>query len=256
MQLIVVIPTYNEAANLPRLITDLFDLPIPGLSVLIVDDGSPDGTGQIAQDLANTQPDRIFTLHRQGKLGIGSAYIAGFQLALSKGADAIAQMDADFSHPPVKLVEMLEELSDFDAVLGSRYVGNGKVDEHWPMWRKALSAFGNIYAQKILSIPIRDVTGGFRMWRSETLAGMPLERIRSNGYAFQVEMAYVAYRLGFSFCEVPFYFADRQWGNSKMSFNIQIEAARRVWQMIYEYRDLNPTRRVDSPAVITDRNRM
>ena len=255
LQLIVVIPTYNEAENLPRLITDLFALPIPDLKVLVVDDDSPDGTGQIARDLAATHPDHVFTLHRKGKLGLGSAYITGFRYALQKGAEAVAQMDADFSHPTDKLVDMLEKLSDFDAVLGSRYIPNGKLDEHWPMWRKGLSAFGNIYARIILGIPVKDVTGGFRMWRSETLAGMPLERIRSNGYAFQVEMAYVAYRLGYSFCEVPFYFADRRWGNSKMSFNIQIEAARRVWQMLYEYRDLNPTRRVNTHTAISERNR-
>lgn len=254
MQLTVVIPTYNEAENLPRLITELFNLPIPDLSVLVVDDDSPDGTGQIAQDLAEAHPERVFALHRQGKLGLGSAYIAGFQLALKKGAEAVAQMDADFSHPPVKLVEMVGKLADFDAVLGSRYIQNGKLDENWPLWRKGLSAFGNIYARIILGIPVKDVTGGFRMWRSETLAGMPLERIRSNGYAFQVEMAYVAYRLGYSLSEVPFYFADRQWGNSKMSFNIQVEAARRVWQMLYEYNDLNPSRRVDSYPVIPKRN--
>jgi len=244
LQLTVIIPTYNEAENLPRLISELLGLPIPDLNVLVVDDDSPDGTGQIAQELANSEPDRLSVLHRKGKKGLGSAYIAGFSQALQMSAEAIAQMDADFSHPPIKLVEMHEQLSNYDAVFGSRYVSGGKLDEQWPLWRKWLSAFGNIYARAILNIPVRDVTGGFRMWRMETLAGMPLERIRSNGYAFQVEMAYVAYRLGYSFSEVPFYFADRRWGLSKMSFNIQTEAARRVWQMLYEYRDLKPSNQV------------
>jgi dolichol-phosphate mannosyltransferase len=250
-----VIPTYNEAENLPRLIRELLALPIPDLSILVVDDDSPDGTGRIAQEYSDSQPDRLSVLHRQGKNGIGSAYITGFQQAMQKGAEAIAQIDADFSHPPIKLVEMLEQLSTFDAVLGSRYIPGGKLDEQWPLWRKWLSAFGNIYARAILDIPIQDVTGGFRMWRKETLAGMPLERIRSNGYAFQVEMAYVAYRLGFTFSEVPFYFAERRWGLSKMSFNIQIEAARRVWQMLYEYRDLNPSKRVGSQRMISEQHR-
>jgi dolichol-phosphate mannosyltransferase len=255
LKLTVVIPTYNEAENLPRLITELFALPIPDLRIIVVDDSSPDGTGRIAQELSYSWPDRLFVVHRQGKTGIGSAYIAGFYQALQRGAEAVAQIDADFSHPPFKLVEMLDQLSNFDAVLGSRYISGGKLDEQWPLWRKWLSTFGNIYARTILGIPVRDVTGGFRMWRGETLAGMPLERIRSNGYAFQVEMIYVAYRLGFSFREVPFYFADRQWGLSKMSFNIQVEAARRVWQMLYEYRDLNPSKRVESRILFSEQHR-
>jgi dolichol-phosphate mannosyltransferase len=172
-------------------------------------------------------------------------------MALGQGAEAVAQMDADFSHQPEKLVEMLEKLADFDAVMGSRYVPGGSLDQTWPRWRKGLSAFGNIYARTILGIPIKDATGGFRMWRRETLMAMPLERIRSNGYAFQVEMAYVAARLGFSFCEMPIHFADRKWGLSKMSFDIQMEAARRVWQMSWEYRDLNPSRRADPSNALT-----
>jgi len=122
--------------------------------------------------------------------------------------------------------------------MGSRYVPGGGVDERWPFWRKGLSAFGNLYARLILRFPLRDATGGFKIWRRETLLGIPLESIRSNGYAFQIEMAYVAYLLGYSFQEIPFYFADRQWGHSKMSFRIQREAAIRVWQMLLEYRNL------------------
>ena len=243
MQLTVVLPTYNEAENLPKITAALLDLPLPDLKILVVDDGSPDGTGALADELAARHPGRFAVIHRTGKLGLGSAYLRGFRQALADGAQAVAQMDADFSHPPEKLIEMLAALADCDVVIGSRYVPGGKLDENWPLWRKALSAFGNFYARTILRLPIRDVTGGFKIWRRHTLEAMPLERVRSNGYAFQVEMNYVAYRLGFRFAEIPIYFADRQWGDSKMSFQIQREAAVRVWQFLGEYRDLKPLSR-------------
>jgi dolichol-phosphate mannosyltransferase len=175
-------------------------------------------------------------------MGLGTAYIQGFQKAIQEGAGAIAQMDADFSHPPEVLVDLYNALQGCDVAMGSRYIPGGSVDRDWPSWRKGLSAFGNIYARMILGLPVRDATGGFRMWQRHTLQGMPLERVRSNGYAFQVEMAYIACRLGFQFKEIPFYFADRKWGHSKMSFRIQREAAIRVWQLLYEYRSLNPLR--------------
>jgi len=169
---------------------------------------------------------------------LGSAYIEGFQFAVSSGADVVIQMDADFSHPPGKIIELIQGLKSSDLSMGSRYIPGGKLDEQWPLWRKSLSVFGNLYAKTILRLPVNDATGGFRAWRQETLLGMPLNRIRSNGYAFQVEMLFVAQRMGYSITEVPFYFADRRWGTSKMSFSIQLEAAVRVWQMLYEYRDL------------------
>jgi dolichol-phosphate mannosyltransferase len=147
-------------------------------------------------------------------------------------------MDTDFSHPPEMVPVLLEALKTCDVALGSRYIPGGSVDHNWPLWRKGLSAFGNLYARVILGLPMRDATGGFKAWRRETLLGMPLERVRSNGYAFQVEMAYITCRLGYRFREIPFYFADRQWGQSKMSFRIQREAAIRVWQMRFEYRGL------------------
>jgi dolichol-phosphate mannosyltransferase len=203
-----------------------------------VDDNSPDGTGQIVKDLAAEQPGRIAVHERQGKMGLGTAYLAGFKIALADGADAVAQMDADFSHPLEKLVELLDTIETCDVVHGSRYVPGGKLEERWPLWRRWLSAFGNFYARSILSLPIRDVTGGFRVWRRETLTGMPLERVRSNGYVFQVEMAYLAHTLGYSIREVPIYFADRRWGESKMSLSIQLEAALRVWVVLLAYRDL------------------
>ncbi|MEA4907733.1 MAG: polyprenol monophosphomannose synthase [Chloroflexi bacterium] len=244
MQTTIVIPTYNEAENLPRLVDSLFSLPLQDLSLLVVDDNSPDGTGQIAEDLGQAHAGRIQVLHRKGKLGLGSAYIQGFQLAIERGAEAVGQMDADFSHPPEKLVELAAALADTDVALGSRYVPGGRLDDNWPAWRKALSGFGNIYARTILGIPLRDVTGGFRLWRRETLYAMPLERIRSNGYVFQVEMAYVAHKLGFRFHEIPIYFADRRWGQSKMNFRIQVEAAVRVWQLAGMYHDLSGKRAV------------
>lgn len=238
-KIFVVVPTFNEAENIPRLAEAVFSLPIEGIQLLIVDDNSPDGTGQIADRLADDYPGCVNVLHRLGKKGLGTAYIEGFQMALTAGADVIVQMDADFSHPPEKILELVHSLKNSDIALGSRYIPGGKLDDHWPLWRKGLSTFGNLYAKVILSLPINDATGGFRAWRRETLLGMPLQRIRSNGYAFQVEMLYVAQKLGFSCSEVPFYFADRKWGKSKMSFNIQLEAAVRVWKMLYEYRDLN-----------------
>jgi dolichol-phosphate mannosyltransferase len=232
-------PTYNEAENLPQITEALFKLPVPDLNLLVVDDNSPDGTGDIAEELGRTYPGRVKVLHRAGKLGLGSAYIEGFQHCIGAGADAIGQMDADFSHPPERILHLLEALADCDVAMGSRYIPGGSLDENWPLWRKGLSTFGNVYARTILNVPVRDVTGGFRLWRRKTLMSMPLERIRSNGYVFQVEMAYVAHKLGFSFQEVPIYFADRRWGTSKMSFRIQIEAAVRVWQLLGMYGDLH-----------------
>jgi dolichol-phosphate mannosyltransferase len=240
--LTLVIPTYNEADNLPRLFSVLFDLGIPDLKVLVVDDNSPDGTGEKAEALAVDYDCRVSVLHRPGKLGLGTAYIQGFQRALHEGAGAVGQMDADFSHPPEKLEEMLAALDSCDIALGSRYVPGGKVDEQWPLWRKGLSAFGNLYARAILGVPVRDVTGGFRIWRREVLASLPLDQVRSNGYAFQVEMAYLACLSGYEFQEIPIYFADRRWGKSKMSFKIQVEAALRVWQMKMRYRGLSKGR--------------
>lgn len=240
MQLTIVIPTYNEAENLPKLVSALFSLPLEAPRLLIVDDHSPDGTGQLAETLASEHAGQMSVLHRAGKLGLGTAYIHGFRQALAQGAEAIAQMDADFSHPPEKLPELLQALQTCSVALGSRYVPGGSVDLRWPVWRKSLSAFGNFYARTILGFPVRDATGGFRIWSREALNHMPLERVRSNGYAFQIEMTYLAHRLGFSFHEIPIYFADRRWGHSKMSLRIQIEAALRVWQIRLEYRDIRP----------------
>lgn len=236
--LIVIIPTYNEADNLVELVSQLWNLPIPKVKILIVDDASPDGTGEIAERLSRDRPEQLSVIHREGKLGLGSAYITGFKAALKENPDAIVQMDADFSHSPSYLPDFLVKLTQADAVLGSRYVPGGKLDERWGKGRLFLSWFGNYYARTILGLKIRDVTGGFRMWRKETLQGMPLDFVRSDGYVFQVEMAYIATRLGFRLIESPIYFEDRRIGQSKMSFRIQIEAAFRVWQIKYLHRKL------------------
>jgi dolichol-phosphate mannosyltransferase len=236
-----VIPTYNEAQNLPKLVDAVLSLPVT-VNLLIVDDNSPDGSGDLAEELKAQNPGRIQVMHRKGKLGLGSAYIQGFQQAIREGADFIGQMDADFSHPIDKIPVLMETLACCDFVIGSRYVAGGKLDENWPFWRKWLSGFGNSYARTILGLKIRDVTGGFRLWKKETLSAMPLERVKSNGYIFQVEMSYLATLLGFSCKETPIYFADRRWGESKMSFRIQIEAAYRTWVLMGLYKDLKQKR--------------
>ena len=234
----IVVPTYNEKDNLPIMIESLFKLNIEDLHILIVDDNSPDGTGKIADKIAEKYPGEVAVLHRKGKLGLGTAYLAGFKYCLDHGADQIVQMDADFSHNPGKVTELLDRLQESDMALGSRYVKGGGLDDDWAFWRKGLSSFGNLYTRLILKMPIKDVTGGFRAWKRKTLEGIPLERVKSQGYAFQIEMAYITHLKGYAISEVPIYFADRSRGDSKMSLKIQIEAARRVWSILFEYRDL------------------
>jgi len=238
MKLIQVIPTYNEAENLPRLISSLFSLQIADHHILVVDDNSPDGTGQVAESLKQTYPGVLSVLHREGKAGLGKAYIQGFRQALDEGADVIGMMDADFSHPPERLPALLNALDAVDVVIGSRYVPGGGVDRDWPIWRKGLSWFGNTYARTILGLPIRDTTGAFRLWRRSALEAIPFEKSRSNGYVFIIELAYLAKLAGLTFAEVPIYFAERTQGVSKMSVRIQIEAATRVWQLRRLYRNI------------------
>lgn len=246
-QLTIVIPTYNEADNIAALAEALWALPLPSLRLLVVDDGSPDGTGDIVKSLRAPAGRRIDLIRRPGKLGLGSAYITGFRAALAADAQAVGQMDADFSHSPLYIPGFLEALEDADAVLGSRYVPGGRLDERWGLGRVLLSWFGNVYARTILGLRVRDATGGFRVWRRETLLGMPLERILSNGYVFQVEMAYVAQRLGYRLIERPIYFEDRRIGQSKMSFRIQVEASLRVWQVLLSHHGLRPSDRRPVP---------
>ena len=239
MSIAVIIPTYNEKENLPKIVSRLLELPVKDLSILVIDDNSPDGTGNIADDLSKQYPKSVSVLHRPGKMGLGTAYITGFKTLLATDVDAIVQMDADFSHPPEKIVEFAAAMADCDVVFGSRYVPGGSLDHDWPAWRKFLSRFGNEYARAILGIPVKDLTGGFRLWKREVLSTIPLDEIRSNGYVFQVEMAYVTKKLGFKIVEIPIYFAERKFGQSKMNLSIQLEAAFRVWQLKPRYRKLS-----------------
>ena len=241
---IVVLPTYNELDNLPKIITDLLALPIIDLEILIVDDNSPDGTGILGDQLALTHPNKIHVLHRSSKEGLGRAYIAGFKWALLLDADYIIQMDADLSHQPTYIPAMITLASESDLVIGSRYVSGGSVDKNWNIMRKLLSWFANtVYLPSVLAFPIKDATGGYRLWRRETLIGVDLERSQSNGYIFQTEMADVTYRLGYKIAEVPIHFLDRTEGKSKMDFKIQIEAAFRVWHVRSHYHILKPEAR-------------
>jgi dolichol-phosphate mannosyltransferase len=236
MKIIQVIPTYNEAQNLPILVADLFALHIPDHHILVVDDNSPDGTGDVAEGLAKRYSGQVNVLHRPEKAGLGKAYLQGFREALGAGAEVIGMMDADLSHPPERLPTLLQALNNADVAIGSRYVAGGGVDKSWPAWRKSLSWFGNTYARTILGLPIRDATGGYRLWRRSALEAIPFEDSRSNGYVFIVELAYQAKLAGLTFAEVPIYFAERTHGASKMSLRIQIEAALRVWQLRRYYR--------------------
>lgn len=238
MNITIILPTYNEAENIPRLVDAIFSLPRSDIHLLFIDDNSPDGTGKIIDGLVEEHPNRIQVIHREGKMGLGSAYILGFQHLFDTEVDVIGMMDSDFSHDPQKLPEMITALENADVVLGSRYVPGGSVDQDWPLWRKGLSAWANFYVRTILNIPVKDATTGYRLWRVEALKGMPIERIVSSGYVFLVEMVFLAYKLGYRITEVPIYFADRKWGKTKMNFQVQIEAAIRVWQVRFAYRDL------------------
>jgi dolichol-phosphate mannosyltransferase len=239
----IVLPTFNEAANVRAMAHALWSLPMPDLRVLVVDDDSADGTGRIADELAAEQPGKLAVLHRIGRRGLGTAYVEGFRAALQSGADVVVQMDCDFSHSPAYLPEMVKQLDEFDVVIGSRYVPEGRLDEHWERGRVLLSAWANLYARTILGIKVKDATAGYKAWRRSTLLGLGLGRIQSNGYVFQVEMAYVAQRLGYRALEIPIYFEDRRIGKSKMTIPVKFEAAWRVWQVAKRHRGLMPADR-------------
>lgn len=238
MKTTIVLPTYNEAENIGPMVSALLGLGIPELSILVVDDASPDGTGEIADRLAAEYAGRVSVLHRTGPRGLGRAYIAGFQRALADGADAIVQMDCDFSHNPADVPRLLAPLRDYDLVIGSRYIPGGSTAEDWGWERKLLSWWGNFYARLILGSRIRDMTGGFRALRRETLEGIGLHRVRSQGYIFQVEVAYICERMGYRILEVPIRFEERVKGQSKMNLRIQIEAALRVWEVRWRHRKI------------------
>jgi dolichol-phosphate mannosyltransferase len=236
---VVVIPTYNEADNLPLMAAELWALDIADLQILVVDDDSPDGTGEVAEDLIKRRPGEIHVIRRKDKRGLGTAYIEGFTKAIEMGASYIIQMDADFSHSPRYIPTMLEEIKSHDVVVGSRYVGGGELDERWGVGRYLLSWWANsVYTRIILGTRTKDTTAGFKCWRADTLRGLGLDRIHSNGYIFQVEMSYVAEKLGYSVVEIPIYFEDRRIGESKMTTPVKFEAAWRVWEVWWRHRHL------------------
>jgi dolichol-phosphate mannosyltransferase len=225
---VAVLPTYQEAGNLPKISKALMELPLPGLQILVVDDNSPDGTGELAEQLADQYGrDRIGVVHRKGKEGLGRAYLDGMTRAIAAGAEFVVQMDADLSHSPEYLPGMLGTLlsTEADVVIGSRYVVGASIASNWPWHRKALSAFANAYVRTLLRLGIRDVTAGYKIWRSTALEAIGLGSVRSNGYSFQVEMNYRARLLGLRIVELPIHFAEREVGESKMTFKVQLESA-------------------------------
>jgi len=223
---VAVIPTFNEAENLPLLVPQVLAQD-PGIEVLVVDDDSPDGTGKLADDLADRDP-RVHVLHRTAKQGLGPAYRAGFARALDLGADFVLQMDADFSHPPETIREMLAEIEEYDVVMGSRYV-NGITVVNWPIERILLSYYGNWYVRTVTGLPISDTTGGFRCMRRSALESIGFERIRANGYAFQMELNYRFVKSGARIKEIPFFFLDRTRGTSKLTIRIGFETLWLAW---------------------------
>ncbi len=228
MKSLIIIPTYKEKENIERLVRTLFDLG-QEIEILIVDDNSPDGTGDIADRLA-AQDDRVHVLHRPGKLGLGSAYIQGFKFALDHGYDLIFEMDADFSHDPSYIPHFLEKIGECDLVLGSRYVQGVNVI-NWPMSRLLLSYFANFYTRIITGLPVKDATGGFKCYRRSVLQAIDLDNVKSDGYSFQIEMTFKCWKKGFRISEMPIIFYERQRGHSKMSKKIVREAVVMVWRL-------------------------
>ncbi len=225
---VVVIPTYNEALNVERLVKAIRQY-VPTINILFVDDNSPDGTADIIKRLQKDDS-RILLLERQNKEGLGRAYIAGFKLALEKGFEYIFEMDADFSHDPKELPNFLEEIENHDLVIGSRYIKGVNVI-NWPLQRLLLSYFANVYTRVVTGVPIRDCTGGFKCFRREVLESINFDRIRSNGYAFQIELNYKTWKKGFRIKEIPIIFYDRVYGESKLSKQIMWEAVFLVWKL-------------------------
>lgn len=221
MKTILVVPTFNERENLPHLLSRLEALALD-IHVLVVDDSSPDGTGELAEELAATRP-WLHVMHRPGKMGLGTAYVQGFQSALAKGFDVVGEMDADLSHDPSYLPAMLGALENADLVLGSRYIQGGGT-RNWGPMRKLVSRGGSLYAQSILGVKVRDLTGGFKLFRRKVLENLSLNTVRSNGYSFQIEMTYRAIRRGYRVVEVPIIFEDRRVGKSKLSRQVVLEA--------------------------------
>lgn len=228
MEKLVIIPTYNERENILAIIKHILSLP-HGLDVLVVDDNSPDGTGDLVEGLRQQEP-RLHLLRRPGKMGLGSAYVAGFRYALENDAEYVFEMDADFSHDPEALPEFLENIKEADLVLGSRYL-EGVTVVNWPLSRLILSYGANLYTRVITGLPVRDATGGFKCFRRRALQAVDLDRVTSDGYAFQIEMTFKIWRLGLRIKEIPITFVDRRAGSSKMNRRIIWEAVWLVWRL-------------------------
>ena len=228
---LVVIPTYNESDNIPQLIPRILQHG-SHFEVLVVDDNSPDGTAKLVQLMQSTDQ-RVHLIERDSKAGLGTAYVAGFQYALERGFDYVFEMDADFSHDPNELPRMLQQAEKYDLVIGSRYVSGVNV-VNWPMRRLMLSFMANVYTRYITGMPVRDATGGFNCYRRAVLEAINLTSIHSNGYAFQIEIKFIAWKKGFRVCEIPIVFVDRRVGVSKMSKGIVYEAAWLVWKLKFK----------------------
>ncbi len=236
MKTFIILPTYNEAPNLALLVQELLALAIDDSHILIIDDNSQDGTGQIADSLETQYPGRVFVMHRPGKLGLGTAYVTGFKWALERGADCLIQMDSDFSHSPKYLPHFVGAIQQYDVVVGSRYVPGGQLDPRWSGWRYFLSKWANsLYVHWILGLQVKDATAGFKCFKRQTLEQINLDQVRSNGYVFQVEMAFLCEQLGLKILEWPIYFEDRRIGKSKMSMPVKLEAAWRVFDIRRRY---------------------
>lgn len=220
MKTLIIIPTYNEIENLQSLLAGIFSY-APETHILIVDDNSPDGTGKLADEISTQNP-RVSVMHRSGKLGLGTAYIAGFKYAIAQGYDAAFEMDADFSHDPKYLPDFLGAIENADLVIGSRYIKGGSTP-NWSLLRRIISGGGNIYTRFVLGISVHDCTAGFRCYRREVLENLDLDTVQAQGYAFQVEMAYRVFKKGYRIVETPIVFMDRRLGQSKMSGNIFVE---------------------------------
>jgi dolichol-phosphate mannosyltransferase len=225
---LIIIPTYNEADNVSKIIPEVLSQD-EGFNVLIVDDNSPDGTAKLVKDMQRTNS-RIHLIERPNKLGLGTAYVAGFKYALTHGFDFVFEMDADFSHDPMMLKKLLEKAEDYDLVIGSRYISGVNV-VNWPLRRLILSYSANLYTRIITGLPVKDATAGFKCYRRAVLESFDLDSIKSNGYSFQIETNYIAWKHGFRVCEVPIVFTDRREGVSKMSKHIVYEAAWMVWKL-------------------------
>lgn len=230
MKTLIIIPTYNERQNIPPLFEAIFTVN-NDVNILVVDDNSPDKTYELVEQLRQElYPDKVFLLRRSGKLGLGTAYVAGFKWALANGYDYIMEMDADFSHDPAYINDFLREIATADLVIGSRYVAGGGV-VNWGIGRKLISRGGSLYSRLILGLPLADITGGYKCFRRQVLESIDLNSIKSNGYSFQVEMNYRTFLKDFRIKEVPIVFEDRRVGQSKMSRKIFLEAITMVWQL-------------------------